>query len=108
MHQFRCNTRKCFASFILDHVNDEPQSAGVDPFAAGVVVLKQEWLAAVSGELVNGTASLPLASGGGLLRHLSLSWHVRTGQMQSPEAVVATGPVSGHGQQQQSAKNGVV
>ena len=56
----------------MDHVHDEPQSAGVDPFAAGVVVLKQERLAAVSGELMDGTASLPLASGGGLFGHLSL------------------------------------
>ena len=72
LHQFRCNTGKCFASFILDHVHDEPQSAGVDPLATGVVVLKQERLAAVSGELVNGTAPLPLASGGALLRHSSL------------------------------------
>ena len=68
-HQFRRNARNCFAGLILDDVHNEPQGAGVDPLAAGVVILKEERLATVCGELMNRAIPPPLAAGGGLTGH---------------------------------------
>ena len=63
LHQLRCNARNGFSGFILDSVYNEAQSACVDPLAAGVVVLKEERLATVSGDLMDRTAPSPLSTG---------------------------------------------
>ena len=59
----------------MDDVHNETQGAGVDPLAAGVVVLKEKSFAAVFCELMNRATPPSFAAGGGPTGHCS--WYLR-------------------------------